>query len=327
MVDVTATTEAASRPVRTAHPANVARRTRVQFRLPARLRREGIGAYWFVIPVLLVFVVLFLIPLVQSFYFSLTDYNGYTDDARFVGLQNYFSIWSDSSMVAALAFTLIYAVATTIVVTLFAIPLALVLNRRFVGRNFVRSVFFFPAVPSVAILGLVWGFILNPLGSGVINSALGVVGVGPVAWLSDETLAQVSVIAVAVWAQTGWHAILYLAYLQSIPGEYLEAARIDGAGRWKEFRYVTLPLLVPAISVSQLLLLTGGLKVYDLPYTLTKGGPGFATRTLTQSIIENGIAQSEIGKASALGVLFLLGVGVIIIAQLAIARRLQSRYS
>lgn len=292
-----------------------------------RRGREGYAAYWFVVPIIIVFVVLYLVPMAQSLYYSFTDYNGYVSSPTFIGIKNYVSIWRDPSMLSALGFTLGYAVLTTVVVTVLAIPLALVLNRRFFGRGFVRSVFFFPAVPSVAILGLVWTFILSPLGSGVINSVIGHLGIAPIPWLSDETLAQVSVIMVAVWAQTGWHAILYLAYLQSLPGDVFEAAKIDGANRLQEFRMLTLPLLMPAVSVSTLLLLTNGLKVYDLPFTLTKGGPGFATRTLTQSIIENGIAQSDIGKASALSVLFLIAVGLIIVGQLAVSRRLQERYS
>lgn len=292
-----------------------------------RAPRNGIEAWLFTAPIVAVFVVLFLVPLVQSFYYSLTDFDGYSSNVHFVGFENYVTIWRDSSMLSALEFTLLYAVVTTIVVTVLAIPLAFVLNQKFFGRNLVRSVLFFPAVPSVAVLGLVWGFIFAPIGSGVINSVIGWFGAAPVPWLADPTLARISVMIVAVWASTGWHAILYLAYLQSIPSDIYEAAKVDGASPWQEFRCLTLPLLTPAISVSQLLLLTGGLKVYDLPFTLTKGGPGFATRTLTQSIIENGIAQSEIGKASALSVLFLLAVGLIIVAQLAISRRLEARYS
>jgi raffinose/stachyose/melibiose transport system permease protein len=291
-----------------------------------RRSREGFAAYWFVLPIIVVFIVLYLVPMAQSLYWSFTSYDGYTTPT-FTGLQNYARIFSDPSMLSALGFTLGYAVATTVLVTLFAIPLAMVLNRRFAGRAFVRSVFFFPAVPSVALLGLVWTFILSPLGSGVINSVIGRLGGSPVPWLSDETLAQISVVLVAVWAQTGWHAMLYLAYLQSLPSDIFEAASIDGANRWQQFRNLTLPLLTPAITVSQLLLLTGGLKVYDLPFTLTHGGPGFATRTLTQAIIENGIAQSDIGKASALSVLFLVAVGLIIAGQLVISRRLEERYS
>ncbi|QHC58826.1 sugar ABC transporter permease [Rathayibacter sp. VKM Ac-2760] len=289
--------------------------------------RESFAGGLFLVPIAIVFVVLYVIPMGQSLWFSLTDFDGYSEPS-FVGLANYASIFRDPSMLQALTFTLGYALATTVLVTAFAIPLALALNRRFLGRNIVRSVFFFPAVPSVAILGLVWGFILSPLGSGVLNSALGgIAGLAPIGWLSDSTLAQISVVAVAIWAQTGWHAILYLAYLQAIPQDYYEVARIDGATGWQTFRSITLPMLVPAISVSQLLLMTNGLKVYDLPFTLTSGGPGFSTRTLTQSLIESGIAQSRVGQASALAVLFLIVVALVVVVQLAASRRLERRYS
>jgi len=292
-----------------------------------RLRERG-AISLFLLPIAAVLVLLFLIPLAQSVYYSFTDYDGYSATAHYVGLRNYATAFTDSSMFGSLTFTMIYAVSTTLVITVLAIPLAVVLNRRFAGRNFVRSVFFFPAVPSAAILGLVWTFILNPLGSGVVNSVLhAIAGIGPVPWLSDDRLAQMSVIGVAVWAGTGWHAVLYLAYLQSIPAEYYEVATIDGASSAQMFRSITLPLLTPAMTVSTLLLLTGGLKVYDLPFTLTKGGPGFATHTITQSIIENGIAQGRVGQASALAVLFLIVVGLVVLAQLFIARRVEGRYS
>jgi len=292
-----------------------------------RLRERG-AISLFLLPITAVLVLLFLIPLAQSVYYSFTDYDGYSANADFIGLRNYKSAFTDSSMVGSLTFTTVYAIGTTLVITVLAIPLAVILNRRFAGRGFVKSVFFFPAVPSVALLGLVWVFILNPLGSGVVNSVLhAIAGSGPVPWLSQDRLAQLSVLGVGVWAGTGWHATIYLAYLQSIPAEYYEAATIDGASPMQMFRSITLPLLTPAMTVSTLLLLTAGLKVFDLPFTLTKGGPGFATHTITQSIIENGIAQGRVGQASALAVLFLIVVGLVVLAQLFIARRLEGRYS
>lgn len=296
----------------------------------ARVRRriDSVGTWGFAAPILAVFLILFLIPLARSVYFSFTDYTGYSTDVNFVGFSNYARIFSDTSLISSLSFTLLFAVATTVLVTVAAIPLALVLNRAFAGRNLVRSVYFFPAVPSAAILGLVWGFILNPLGSGALNTMLrSVFGVGPVPWLADSHLAQASVIAVSLWSQTGWHAVLYLAYLQAIPAEYFEVARIDGASRSQQLRFITLPLLAPAMTVSWLLLMTGGLKVYDLPFTLTGGGPGFATRTLTQSIIQSGIARGDYGTASALAVLFLLAVGGVVLVQLRFSRRMEARFS
>jgi ABC-type sugar transport system permease subunit len=290
--------------------------------------RESAATNIFMVPVLVVFVVLYAVPMGQSVYYSFTDFNGYSNNTKNVGFLNYQTIFADPTMVAALGYTVFYAVATTVLITVFAIPLALIINRKFFGRNFVRAVFFFPAIPSIAILGLVWGFILNPLGDGVLNTVIhSLTGLGPIPWLADTTLAQFSTVAVAVWTLTGWHAILYLAYLQSIPSDFLEAATIDGAGRWKTFRYITLPLLTPAMTVSWLLLMTNGLKVYDLPITLTKGGPGFATTTITQALIQDGIAQAHVGQASALAVLFLLIVGIVVFGQLALSRALEGRYS
>lgn len=288
--------------------------------------REATGSYVFYVPVLVVFVVLFAIPLLQSAYWSFTDFSISNPTPEFVGLANYARILKDTSMVSALGFTLAYTVGTSVIVTVLAIPLAVVFNKEFFGRNFVRSVFFFPAIPSIAVLGLVWGFILSPLGSGVLNSVLrSIAGVDAVPWLSDPLLAQLSVIFVGVWSQLGWHAILYLAYLQSIPTDLYEVATIDGASRRQQFFSITLPMLAPAITVSQLLLLTGGLKVYDLPFTLTSGGPGFSTFTITQSLIQRGIAQAEFGQASALAVVFMIVIGSVVLLQLLIARRLEGR--
>lgn len=278
---------------------------------------------WFLVPVLVVFVVLFLIPIARSAWWSLTDYNGLSSDYSFVGLGNYRRLLSDSSMRSAFGFTLLYAVVTTFVVTCLAIPLAMVLNRKFVGRNVVRSAFFFPAIPSIAVLGLVWSFILSPLGNGAINTVIQALGGSSIPWLSDPALARFSVILVGVWSQLGWHAVLYLAYLQSIPAELTEVATIDGANARQRFVHITLPLLTPAMTVSQLLLLTNGLKVYDLPYTLTRGGPGYATYTVTQSIIQRGIAESSYGQASALAVVFMVVIGMIVATQYAISRRLE----
>jgi raffinose/stachyose/melibiose transport system permease protein len=295
-------------------------------RAPRRLRLgDTLADKLFLLPIVVVFVVLFLIPVGRSAWWSLTDFNGIDNDYAFVGLTNYTRVFSDTSMVAGFTFTLLYTIATTLVITCLAIPLALVLNRKFFGRNVVRAAFFFPAIPSIAVLGLVWGFILSPLGGGVINRVIESLGGSSLPWLSDPALARFSVILVGVWSAVGWHAILYLAYLQAIPAELDEVATVDGANARQRFFHITLPLLIPAMTVSQLLLLTNGLKVYDLPITLTNGGPGFATYTLTQSIIQRGIAESEFGQASALAVVFMVVIGAVVGLQLLLARRLEGR--
>lgn len=301
---------------------------------PGRSRRPRTSYRWkqvavsqaFLLPAAVAFVVLFLVPLVQTFYWSLTDFTGYSLDVTFVGLANYRIIASDASIVAGLTFTLLFAVGTTLVTTVVAIPLAVQLNKRFFGRNFVRAAWFFPAIPSLAILGLVWRYILSPLETGVLNTLLATVGAGPFGWLSVDELAKMSVILVGVWGGAGWHAVLYVAYLQSIPTEYYEVARIDGASSRQQFFAITLPLLTPALVVSTFLLMTGGLKVFDLPFTLTNGGPGFATYTVTQSIVVSGVGQGRYGLASAQAVLFTIAVALVAFAQLAVTRAISRRY-
>lgn len=289
-----------------------------------RWRYHSAPSQLFTLPVIAILALLLIYPLIQSFFWSFTDFNGYSLKYNFVGFDNYVRVFSENTLLAGLSFTLLFAVTTTLLITAFAIPLALVLNKAFFGRNFVRSVFFFPSVPSIALLGLVWGFVLNPLSSGALNGVLDTLfGMGPFPWLSDGMLAKVSVIIVALWSGVGWHAILYLAYLQSIPADYYEVATVDGASPRQQFFYITLPLLAPAITISTLLLMTGGLKVYELPLVLTNGGPGTATYTITQAIITGGVAQGRYGVSSALGMVFMVAVAIIVLIQLYLSRRVE----
>ena len=287
---------------------------------------DDVTSFWFLLPILVTFIILFAVPLCETFYFSLTDFNGYSLNMNFVGLDNYKTAFSDPSIMQGLGFTIVYAVITTVVITIIAIPLAVTLNKKFFGRNFARSAFFFFSVPSMAILGLVWKFIFSPMSSGVMNKVLGAIGLGPFPWLANAQLAQFCVIFIAVWAQIGWHATLYLAYLQSIPADLYEQATVDGASSRQQFMHITLPQLVPGIVVSTFLLMSGGLKVYDLPFTLTKGGPGYATNTVTQLIIQQGIGQSQYGLGSALAVLFTIATALVIFLQMSAANHISRRF-
>lgn len=289
-------------------------------------RRADLTSLCFLLPILAVFVGLCAVPMGETIYFSFTDFNGYSMDLNWVGTQNYKEAFSDPSLLQSLSFTIAYAVFVTVFVTFLAIPLAVMLNKRFFGSNFARSLFFFFSVPSLAIMGMVWKYIFSPLKSGAANSVLSWFGIKPLPWLADSNLAQICVIFVAVWAQIGWHATLYLAYLQSIPADLYEQATVDGANAFQQFTHITLPQLVPGIVISTFLLMSNGLKVYDLPFTLTKGGPGFATYTVTQSIIVRGIGQSDYGVGSALAVLFMLATAVMVFLQLGVSQIVARRF-
>ncbi|MGG7066860.1 carbohydrate ABC transporter permease [Bifidobacterium catenulatum subsp. catenulatum] len=289
---------------------------------------ENFASARFLLPIMVVFIVVILIPFLQSLVFSFTDYSGYNfTDAKFVGFANYVQCFKDPTLLAGLGFTLLYTVATTVLITVIALPLAVVLNRKFFGRNFARSLFFFFSVPSMAVLGLVWQYIFSPLKSGVVNTLLAKIGIDAIPWLSNSELAKFCVIFVAVWAQIGWHATLYLAYLQAIPADIYEQAAVDGANRRQQFFNITLPQMVPAMGVSIFMLLTGGLKVYDLPYGLTSGGPGYSTYTVTQSIILTGIGSSRYGLGSALGVIFFICCALLVALQQVITNLVEKRLS
>jgi raffinose/stachyose/melibiose transport system permease protein len=308
-------------------PARPVQRWRRRLRISRIVSSEAVRTRLFLVPVAVIAGVLFGYPLCRDLYLSFTNYNGYSA-TKFVGLANYAALFSTSAISTGFVFTLIYAVGTTVLVTVIAIPLAVLLNKRFPGRNAVRAALFFPAIPSVLILGLVWAYILAPISSGAINELIGhLFGVGPVPWLSNDQLARLSVIGVGVWSQAGWHAVLYLAYLQSIPAEYYEAAQVDGATSWQRFWHITVPQLAPAMTVSCVLLLTNGLNVYALPFALTGGGPGYDTYTVTQNIIQLGVNGDSLayGQASALAVVFLLFIAVILIAQVMLFRRREAR--
>ena len=288
--------------------------------------REAIAVQAFFLPTVLSFIFLVGVPTVLSAVLSFTNFDGYSFKFQFVGLSNYRALFSDPQITASLYFTILYAIATTVIVTVIAIPLAVVINVHFLGHKLVRAAFFFTSVPSLLVLALVWAYILSPLGSGLVNYMLyGLFGIGPVQWLSEDHLAQLSVIMVGVWAQVGWHAVLYLGYLQSIPRDYEEAALVDGASAVRRFFAMTVPLLAPAMTVSVVLLMVSGLRVYELPLALTNGGPVYSTYTVTQNILLYGVSDGEFGEGSALSVVFLALVIVVLLGSLAVLRHREGR--
>jgi raffinose/stachyose/melibiose transport system permease protein len=280
----------------------------------------------FLLPILIVYTLFSIFPLVKSFGLSFTNFNGYTKAYQWVGFKNYKMIFSDDAIVSGMSYTLMFAFCSTILITVLAIPLALILDQKFFTSKLHRAIFFFPSIPSGLLLAYIWGFILAPISSGVFNKVLKeLFNLGPQPWLSDPLLAKLSTIVVAAWASTGWHAVLYLAFLQSIPRDYYEAAAIDGAGRWQQIRHITLPLLSPAMTISVMLLLTGGLKVFEIPFALTRGGPGFETHTITQVIVLRGISETQYGLASAMSIVFFLIVLLIAYFQVTFMQKREER--
>lgn len=268
----------------------------------------------FLVPALLVYCIVVVIPTVSTLVYSFTNYNGFSSDFHFVGLYNYLQVFQNKDAVNSITNSLVYGITVPILVTVLAIPLALVLNSNLKSKNILRAVFFFPSVISTLFLGYIWKFILSSSSTGLINSLRIKNGKDILLLLSDQKMAMPLLILITVWSCVGWHACIYIANLQTISPDYYEAATLDGASKWQQFKTITFPMLTPAMSSSILLLLTGNLKAYDLPYALTSGGPGTATTMITQTIIEEGVTSNRVGYASAMSFLFLIVIAVLTIS-------------
>ncbi len=236
---------------------------------------------WFYVPAAIVFGVLFVVPTFASFYFSLTRWTIF--DSEFIGLGNFQQFFSEPALVKGLTNTLVFGVVTSAGKVVLGMALALLLTAPVVARGYLRSVVFFPVLVSTIGVGLTFQVLMNPT-EGLINRVLGAVGVDGPAWLVDPSIALLSVAAVDVWKGLGLAVVIYIAGIVSIPAEYFEAARVDGAGWWQQFRSIILPLSMPATSTVVLLSLIGGLRSFDLIWAMTRGGPGFTSDTIASVI-------------------------------------------
>ena len=289
--------------------------------MKVKLRKE-LPYLLFILPAFIVYTILTVIPLVQTLGLSFTNWDGYSmSHLSFTGLKNFRLVFADRSMKTALLNTCFYSIVFPLVTTVFAIPLSLVLNSGMKTKNLQRAVFFFPSVPSAIILGYLWAYILSPTGNLLLNKLLGLFGIHPVMWLAVPKWAMFSVLLVNLWSVVGWHACIYLAQLQSIPTEYYEAANVDGATAWQKFRYITFPMLASAMTVSVMLLLLNSMKLYDLPFALTSGGPGTSTTLVSQIIIKTGFVEKSYGKATAMSAIFFVFIAVISVIQLKLMKK------
>jgi raffinose/stachyose/melibiose transport system permease protein len=236
--------------------------------------------HWFYLPAALVFGVFFVVPTALSFYFSLTRWTLF--DSTFIGLDNYRVFMSDPQLVAGLRNTIIYAVLTSGFKVIISLPLAMLLTSKIRLKGSLRSIVFFPTLVSIVAIGITFSTLMQP-SIGLINTVLGTLGLPQPHWLGDPKLALYSVILVDIWQGLGIATVIFIAGILSIPEDYFEAARLEG-GTWVKFRHVILPLVRNATFTVILLSFIGGLRRFDLIWTMTRGGPGFASDVLTSVV-------------------------------------------
>lgn len=258
--------------------------------------------FYFAGAALLLYLTFYVIPSLMGFYFAFTDWNSYTTQVRYVGLENFRIIFSaGKGYLHYIQNTVIFTIATIILKTIIALGLALLLTKGIQRlANFYRAIIYLPAVLPMLVIALVFKSILNPA-TGLLNTTLRGIGFDFLAqkWLVDIHWAMPSVIAVDTWRGVGYIMVILIAGIQAIPKDYYEAASIDGASGWRSFWHITLPLLMPVLTVTTVLNLLYGLKVFDIVFVLTNGGPGRATDTVYTAIFED-FSKGRYGVATAL---------------------------
>jgi multiple sugar transport system permease protein/alpha-1,4-digalacturonate transport system permease protein len=283
-------------------------------------RRNTLIGISFILPNFLGFALLTLVPVVAAFGLAFMEWDSY-NPAEFVGLDNFQKMFGNDTFWIALRNTLYYGIGHVPLTLLCSLGLALVLNRKLRGVRFFRTAAFFPYVTSLVAVAVVWNMLFNPT-MGPVNQLLTSLGVAnPPGWTSSSDWAMPAVIITSVWRDMGYYMILFLAGLQTIPVEYYEAARVDGANAWQRFWHITLPTLRPTTFLVLVLLTVGSFKVFDLIVVMTDGGPGRATLVLSQLIYREGIAQGEFGYASAISLVLFVIVLLVTVLQFRLGER------
>jgi len=289
-------------------------------------RRRGFGARrsglinLLYVPAILLFAVFTVYPLISGVGFSFTNWDGYSPEKPFVGLENYLRLFQDETFRQVLGNTFIYGIGSMVIQQILGLALALALDRPMRGRGVARAIIYLPVLVSPVIMGTMY-YLLFQFNNGAFNDIVVAFGGERVAWLSQPSAAVAIIVAVNSLQFVGISMIIYLAGLQSIPQTYYEAAMLDGAGAWQRFTGITVPLLQPAFATSVVLNLIGGLKLFDVIKVLTNGGPGYSTNSVSSLIGITYFENQSAGYASAMGVVLFVIIAIFTLALNALLNR------
>ena len=273
-------------------------------------------------PALAFYGVFYLFSTLLGFYLSTTDWNiTRLNNIEFIGIENFIRLFKEDYFTLAIKNVAIFTIISAIFRNILGLLLAIMLDQKMKGIKIFRTIFFLPCVLSTLVVGYVFTFIFNPT-IGLLNTYLTEYGLQALAldWLGNSKIALFSIISVDIWMWTGFNTIIYLAGLQTVPSELYEASSIDGAGRWKTFKNITIPLIGASITVNLILNIIGGLKTFDLIFVMTSGGPGFATEVLN-TLMFKAMSTGTLGYATAIGVVQFIFVAVITFPVLGILRK------
>ncbi|GIG22382.1 sugar ABC transporter permease [Cellulomonas chitinilytica] len=288
------------------------------------VRRKGIasrtprGFYWMVLPAFALFFLLHTVPVLQGVFFSFTDSPGY-GPWKFVGLSNYAALFTDSRVLHSYLFTFQFALVSTVLVNIIALAVAVALNARIRFKSTLRGVYFIPYVLSILVVGYVFQYLFTfsiPAIAQAVGNAKFSTSI-----LSDEGLAWIAIVVLAVWQAAAFNIVLYLAGLQTVPAELYEAASLDGATAWKKFSHITFPMIWGFFVINMVLSLKGFLQVFDHVVAMTGGGPGTATESVGLVIYKGGFQGGEFGYQLANAVVFMIVIIVFALVQFRVLQR------
>ncbi|HST86266.1 MAG TPA: sugar ABC transporter permease [Kineosporiaceae bacterium] len=296
----------------------------------SRRRLSGVSAnstWWFLIPAMLVYAFVILVPSARGVGYAFTDWDGLSPSSSFSGTDNFQMFFHDSDAIDAVWHTLVIAVANMVIQNVLGLLLALGVNTQIKTGKLLRVLFFAPAVMTPIVTAYLWRNLLS--GDGAVNTLLGAVGLGGLeqSWLGDSDVVLWSIVFILTWQFAGYSMVIFLAGLQSIPPDIYEASDLDGAGPIRRFWYITRPLLAPAFTINLTLSMIGGIKLFDQVYGLTGGGPGTASQTITSWIVKNAFLLGEFSYASALAVILTVIVAAASIFQYVFLARSERKMS
>jgi len=284
-------------------------------------RRAQAAFYWMVWPALVLFAGFHTLPVLTGIFYSLTNYAGY-GEWNFVGLANYGNLFGDDRVLRAYGFSFLFAIVATVLTNVISLAIAMGLNARIVARNFFRGVFFVPYVLAILVIGYVFQFFFSSSLPKILSS-----------WplfrdniLTNETWAWTAIVVLAVWQACAFAIIIYLSGLQTIPRELYEAASLDGARPWRQFRSLTFPLISAFFTINVVLSLKSFLQVFDPIVALTGGGPGTSTESVTLLIFRGGFTGGEFAYQTANAVVFFVVITMVALVQLRVLRRREAEF-
>lgn len=280
-----------------------------------RRRGDGRSAVFFLSPSMIIFSVFILFPVVFSFFLSFQKWNMFSQTMHYVGLANYQRAFTSADFWSVMKNTFLYTLGTVPLNMAISLGAAMLLSRKLVGKKFLRTAFFAPVVVSPVAAAVIWRWIYEP-NFGILNYVLHFFGVPPINWLNDPTSAMVALIVMGVWKTMGINMVLFSAGLDGIPDQYYEAAQIDGAGPWRKFWKITVPLLAPTTFFILVMSMIGSFQVFDLVYVLTSGGPLGATKVLVFYIYEQAFKFFDMGYASAIAYVLFAVIFILTLIQI-----------